>query len=157
MAAENLFKNTAPRILLAFAITALLVGIFTAVDAGRRKQLEGYDFPTALNDEDLFDLASFEYNTEIPVAQFKGVPLYPQRSDPVERYDKYMRKLGRDDSDQFYLYHYSKRGSSTPEGIYFVKVGLRSYLELGVEIKILGGPEDESSETPPPPEPSDGS
>ena len=137
MGEPNQFKPTAARILLAFAITVALIAVFTAVEASRRAEMEGYDFPTGLNDPDWFDPEAAEYHPEVPICELGGKPIYRRKRRPGDRYDKYMYKVGREDGDRFYLYKYQnpRRGVGTVDGIYYVKIGPGSYIEVGDEPK----------------------
>ncbi len=127
----NLFKQTPGRALLAFAIAALLVALFTFVDAGKRADLEGYDRPTALGDAERFPFEEQD-RFDLPVMRFGGTPLFRRVIDPQVRFDKYMFKVGREDGDRCSLYHYqSPKGDRTPDGIYWVKVDDGLYIEVG--------------------------
>ena len=148
MGVPNQFRQTPGRALLAFAITAGLVAIFTFVDARRRPQLEGYDFPTALGDREKFDFPA-DYDPSKPVKDYVGKTNFRRRAKELVRYDKYMFKVGRDDGDNCYLYRYAKprSGISDPEGIFYAKVGDGSYIELGFSPRSAGDAGDESGPT----------
>ncbi len=132
MGDPNLFKQTPGRILLAFGITAALVAIYTAVDATRRGQEEGYDFPTALGDREWYVPAP-GFDPQQILFTVDGEPFYQQKRAAAERYDKYMVKRGREDADRFYVYgyHNPRYGVEPEAGVLFVKVGDGRYLECG--------------------------
>lgn len=126
----NQIKQTPGRVLVAFAILASLVAVFTVVDSRRRGAQEGVDLPTGLGDREWFAFGRFE--PAEPVLSFGGEALYRQRSEPVDRMDFFMFKAGRDDDDQGFIYRYwnYKRDMKGAEGEYFAKVGEGSYMEL---------------------------
>ena len=136
MGSSNVFRQTPGRVLLAAGITAALVAVFTVVDRTRRLQLEGLEFPSALGDREFFPFGE-SYDPEQVVMQFDGEPLYRLRRKPLDRYDKYMVKVGREDGDRCYLYLYknieSRRlGTAAQEENLWAKVADGSYIELGL-------------------------
>jgi hypothetical protein len=133
VAGSNIFRQTAGRVLLAFAIAAALIAVYTVVDASRRGFEEGYDFPTALADNELFPADSVPFEPTRVEFSVDGQAFYRQKAASMKRYDKYMFKSGREDGDRFYVYRYlnPRYGTGSPEGVFYAKIGEREYFEFG--------------------------
>ena len=129
---SNIFRQTSGRVLLAFAIAAAMIAVYTVVDASRRGFEEGYDFPTALGDNELFPAASEPYEPTEAAFRVDGQAFYRQKGASVNRLDKYMFKAGREDGDRFYVYRYlnPRYGTGSPEGVFYAKIGEREYYEF---------------------------
>lgn len=133
MSGDNQFKQTPARALLAFAITAALIALFSAVDAMKKDDLESFEQPTALGDTAFYDTEVPAYDPGQPILRFEGREIFRRRRKMLTRYDKYMYKVGRDEGDRYFLYQYEnpRWGLTTGEGIYYLKAGDGSYVEVG--------------------------
>lgn len=124
--------------LLGFSVAVALVSVFTVASAFHRTDLEDYGFPTALGDQNWFQLGSLPEPHDLgkPLFTYRGRELYQRKRKPLRYSDKLMLKADREDSGQYYLYRYNGNSGKNREdplaaGVYYIKTGSDQYIRVG--------------------------
>ena len=130
----KLHKQSPDCVLLGFSVAVAVVSIFTIANAFHRVDLEGVSFPTALGDQNWFqlDVLPQPHDMGNPLFTYKGRQLYQRKRKPLRHSDMLMLKVGIEDSGRYYLYRYSGgREDSFDVGSYFIKTGRDQYIRVG--------------------------
>ncbi|MFT5467858.1 MAG: hypothetical protein ACI8UO_002965 [Verrucomicrobiales bacterium] len=124
------------RFLLGFAILMALIACFTVIDAGQRESLEEFKpdpafAETALYDQELFPNEKlFKIGQEI--ARIDDKPYFGLRNRRSDRPDHFLVRVGRDDTDHFWIYREIQRDrqKAPEEHRFFLKLGRREFLQI---------------------------
>lgn len=136
MSDSNEVSTPGGRFLLGFALVVALVAGFTVLDAGQRESLEKIErdpafAESALWDEELFeDEESFAVRDE--VVRVDGQPFFRLRQGLSDRPDQFLKRIGRDESDRFWVYEEVQQPRQKPPEAnrFFLKIGQRQFLQL---------------------------
>lgn len=144
--AINTRKSTPGKTLIGFVA---LVGIAAALNVRDhifRDANEEWYYPTALGDDDLFPALS-PMVEGAPILNFEGEPLLLREDRLVAKKDWGMLKVGRDDTDRYFVYRILETGSpegGPPEDVFFIKTeeGTGAESRYLVAVRSTGVPAD---------------
>ena len=128
----NTERASAGRNLLIYTALVTVVAIFTVIVWNDRAALESYRYPTGLGDGEIYDLEANPLDPERPMVTVEGVGYYAAEK-PFRRWDRDVVKVGRDDSDRYFIYQMtSKVGANDGQsgGDYFLKLGTQEYIKI---------------------------
>jgi hypothetical protein len=147
----NVPKGTPGKLLLGFSILLLFAAAAAIADWGNRGELEEYEFPTGLQDDEVFPITDAGLELDQVIVKVEGTPYYSTRRQPVTRSDDIMIRRALDDSETWYIYRLGKdmlRGrhndaESHENQSLFLKAGTNRYLELSLQLNTPPEPPKE--------------
>ena len=129
------YKQTPACVLLGFSVAVAMVAVFTVANAVHRVDLEGFSFPTALGDQNWFqlDLLPNPHDLGKPLFTYKGRELYQKKRKPLRHSDMLMLKVGLEDSGRYHLYRYNgSRENPLEVGVFYIKTGSDQYIRMAM-------------------------
>ena len=128
----NTEKASAGRNLLIYTALVAVVAGFTVLVWNDREALESYYYPTGQGDGEVYDLAANPLDPDKPMVTVEGVDYFAADASAY-RWDRNVVKVGRDDSDQYYIYQLTAEigandGQSGDD--YFLKLGTDEYIKI---------------------------
>ena len=127
-------KQSPDYVLLGFSVAVVMVSVFTVANAVHRADLESFSFPTALGDQNWFqlDLLPTSHDLDNPLFTYKGRELYQKKRKPLRHSDMLMLKVGTEDSGRYYLYRYNGSPENPLDaGSFYIKTGNDQYIRVG--------------------------
>ena len=129
---SNTEKASAGRNLLFYAALVAVAAAFTVLIWAEREEIEGYGYPTGLGDDEMYDIEANPLDPEKPMVTIEGVP-FIAADKPFSRWDRDVVKVGRDDSDHYYIYQLTAKVSANDGqsgSDLFLKIATGEYIKI---------------------------